>query len=286
MRDAFSRAVDRCIEVADRVAGWGDRLLRGRGIRRAWLVLAAVAAVPMLVLGAGQAASVLAHEARSEVVVVDAAAVVALAIDNTAGTVTVVGVDAATAVTIRARISDGLRDTLVETREREGHLVVTGGCPVFWSTWCSADLTIEVPAAMHVSASGRSRVSVSDVSGGVTARSDQGAVELVRVGGTVVARAAQGRIEGTDLTAAAVDARADQGRVTLGFARSPDEVVARADQGDIDLALPDERGVDYATEAGADQGAVSVDIRQDPDSRRSITASADQGSITITYTPA
>ena len=283
MRDAVNRAVDRGIDLGDRIAAWGDRLLRGRGIRRTWLVVAVIAAVPLLVLSTGEAASVLAHEERTEVIEVDAADLAALDVDNSAGTVTVVGVDGATEVTIRARISDGLRDTGLDARERDGRLVVTGDCPLLWANWCRADLTIEVPAAMHVGASGQGRVAVSDVSGGVTARSDQGGVELVRVGGTVVARSDQGRIDGSDLTATSVDARADQGRLTLGFARSPDAVTARADQGNIDIVLPDEAGVDYATEVDADQGAVSAPIRQDPDSRRSITAHADQGSITVTY---
>lgn len=284
-RRAVGRAADRTMAAADRFTARGTRLAQGPGVRRAWLVVATLAALPLLGFGTLQAASVLAHEERTEVTEVEAAGIRGLDIDNDAGSVAVVGVDGARAITVRARIGEGLRDTGHRIAEREGRLHVTGSCPLVGSEWCSVDYTVEVPADMPVSVDGRGRVVVSDVSGGVAARSDQGRVELVRVGGPVVARSDQGRVEGTALAAATVDASSDQGRLTLEFARSPDAITARADQGDIDIVLPDEAGVDYATDIDADRGAFSAPIRQDPDSRRSITARADQGSITVTYAP-
>ena len=190
--------------AAEQVTGYRAEEVVGRPILRPDGRSDWADAVFRRVLSTGEAASVLAHEERTEVIDVDAAGLAALDVDNSAGTVTVVGVDGATGVTIRARISDGLRDTGLDTREGDGRLVVTGDCPLLWANWCRADLTIEVPADMHVTARGQGRVAVSDVSGGVNARSDQGGVELLRVGGTVVARSDQGRIDGNDLTATSV----------------------------------------------------------------------------------
>ena len=126
-------------------------------------------------------------------------------------------------------------------------------------------------------------MSLADLDGGVSAGSSTAAVELVRVGGEVTASANQSRVEGDDLTADAVDASANQGRITLEFATSPRHVTARANQGRIDIVLPDDPGVTYATDASANQGSVRDEIRQDPGSDRSITVEANQGSVTIAY---
>ena len=283
MRRAIQRAVEWTTVTADRVSAWGARLLHGRGVHVAWLVIACLAAVPLLGFGVIQAASTVAHEERTEVTSIDTADVTALDVDNDAGSVTVVGVEDSDAVVVRAQISDGLRETGHRVVRRDGQLFVRGSCPIFGSEWCSVDYTVEVPADMHVDVDGRDGVNVSDVAGGLVAASDAGAVELVRIGGDVTAQSDQGRIDARELTASRVDARADQGRVTLEFAESPQQIVAEADQGSIDIVLPDDEDVFYVVETDADQGSVRYRVRQNPRSDRSITAKADQGSITIRY---
>ncbi len=283
MRQAIERFVERATAIGDRVSAWGFRLLRGRGIGRAWLILACVVALPMLALGTVQAVSAIAHEERTEVAEFDAAGLDGLAVDNDAGTVTIIGVDDATAVTVHARISEGLRATGHEITERDGTLRIDGSCPLFGSEWCGVDYTVEVPADLYVNVESLEAVSVSDVSGGLVAHSTVAAVELARVGGDVTVSANQGRLEGTDLTAERVNASANQGRLSLEFAESPREIVAEANQGSVDIVLPDDEGVTFATLTEANQGAVNDRIRQDPGSDRSITVEANQGSITITY---
>ena len=270
-------------ELADRIAAWGTRVLQGRGVRRLWLVGASALAVFGLGFGTIQAASMVAHEERTEVAEIDDADIDSLAVDNGAGSVTVIGVEGADAVTVRARISDGLRATGHEITTRDRVLFVRGSCPIFGSEWCEVDYTIEVPSDMYVDVTGRDGVSATDLEGGLTAASSTSAVELLRVGGEVTVSANQGRIEGDDLTADELFASADQGRLTLGFATSPQDVTARANQGRVDIVLPDEPGVTYATDTEANQGSVSDDIRQDPGSDRSITVQANQGSVTIAY---
>ena len=283
MRDLVRRAVEWAIDVAEGLAAWGTRLLRGRGVRRAWLVVAALAAVPMLAFGTMQAASALAHEERTEVAEVDAAGLGGVVIDNEAGSVNVVGVAGADTVTVHARISEGLRATGHRVVERDDTLFVRGSCPVFGSEWCGVDYTIEVPAGLYVNVDADEGVTVSDVSGGLVAHSSAAAVELARVGGDVTVSANQGRLEGTDLTAEHVTATANQGRLSLEFAASPDSIAAQANQGSVYIVLPDDEEVAYATEAQANQGTVSDRIRQDPGSPRSIVVQANQGSITIAY---
>lgn len=285
MRTAIERFTRRLADGADRFATRGDRLVRGPGVRRAWLVVGCLATVPILGLGLVQAASTLAHEEHAEVATFDAADLSGVVVDNGAGSVSVVGVEDARSVTVHARISEGLRATGHEISARDGQLRVDGSCPLFGSEWCGVDYTIEVPEDLRVAVDARGGVSVSDTSGGVVARS-RSHVELVRVGGEVEASADQGRLEGRDLSAGRVVADADQGRVVLEFATSPDAIDVEADQGTVDIVLTYEEDVFYAPpETEADQGTVSDRINQDPRSDRTIAVKADQGNITIRYAP-
>jgi hypothetical protein len=283
MRRFIDRVNEWFVTRADRLAAWGTRLLRGRGIRRAWLVVGCLLAVLLLAVGAMQATSVLAHEERTERTEVAAGELTGVMVDNDAGSIEVVGVDGADTVVVQARISEGLRSTGHRIGERDGMLVVHGTCPLFAAEWCGVDYTIEVPVDMYVDVSGTEGVRVSDVAGGVNAHSRASAVELARVGGDVTASANQGRLEGTGLTAARVHARANQGSLSLEFAESPREIVAAANQGSVDIVLPEDPDLSYATVTDADQGSVNNRINTSPRSDRSITVEANQGSISITY---
>jgi hypothetical protein len=278
-----ARLIERMVAFADRVSAWGSRVLRGRGVRIVWLALGSIAAVVGLGFGTLEAASVVAHEERTQVVEVDATGLDSVAVDNDAGSVTIIGVAGAESVTVRARISEGLRATGHEIDERDGVLSVRGSCPLFGSDWCSVDYTIEVPPDMYVDARAVDGLSVTDQRGGLAAHSSQSSVELVRVGGDVTVSADQGRIEGDALTATRVSASANQGRFIAEFATSPDHIAVDADQGQVDIVLPDDPDVEYATDTRASQGTVTTDIRTNSRSERTITVYADQGSITIGY---
>ena len=285
MRKRIGRAIDRATATADRLTAKGLRLLAGNGVRIAWLVVGCLAAVPLLGFGVIQAASTVAHEERTEVTTIDLATtdVTGLVVDNGAGSVTVVGVDDADAIVVRAHISDGLRDTGHRVTTRDDHVFVRGTCPLFGSEWCDVDYTIEVPTDLYVNAKGLGSVTVSDVDARVIADSTTGGVDLVRLGGEITATSDQGRLEGRDLTARRVTARADQGRVSLEFTESPDMVDAEADQGSIDIVVPDDPDVFYAIDPDADQGSTSLRVNQDTRSDRTIRVKADQGSITVRY---
>jgi hypothetical protein len=278
-----SRFVDRWVTRGDRISAWGDRVLRSRGIRRTWLIGASGLGGLLLVWSTLQVVELLAHEERTEDAEVPAAGLDALVVDNSAGSVTVVGVDGADAVSVHARISDGFRPSGHSVVERDGRLVVEGSCPIFLSSWCDVDYTIEVPSGLPVDIDSEGSITVSDVDDGLVANSDSGGIDLSRVGGDVDISADQGRLEGTDLAASRVTASADEGRVRLQFAEPPRHVDVSADQGSVELVLPDAEGVFYAVETSVDQGSLTNSIGSDPDSDRSIRVEADQGDITITY---
>jgi Putative adhesin len=278
-----ARLIERMVAFADRVSAWGARVLEGRAVRLIWLGLGSIVAVLGLGFGTLEAASVVAHEEHTEVVEVDAAGRASVAVDNDAGSVTIIGVNGAESVTVRARISEGLRATGHLVDQTDGVLSIRGTCPLFGSDWCSVDYTIEIPPEMYVDARAVDGLSVTDQRGGLAAHSSQSSVELVRVGGDVTVSANQGRIEGDSLTATRLSASADQGRFIADFTTSPDHISVDADQGQVDIVLPDDPEVEYATDAQANQGTVTTDIRTNSQSERTITVQADQGSITIGY---
>jgi hypothetical protein len=278
------RLFDWLATTGDRMTAWGLRLLGGRGVRRAWLIVASVAGVSLLLTGTIQVTSLIAHEVTTEVSEIPATGVSRLDINNDAGPTRVVGVDGAETITVRARISNGLREPGHEVSRDGDTLVVEASCPIIGSQWCAVDYTVEVPSDMDIDADTRGRLTITDLTGELRLDADQGSVDLARVGGDITVSASQGSVDAVDLTATRVSAEANQGRLDLAFATSPNEIVAEANQGSVTILLPDE-DVFYATQTEADQGSATSDIREDPTADRTITAESNQGSITITYAP-
>jgi hypothetical protein len=278
------RLFDWLATTGDRMTAWGLRLLGGRGVRRAWLIVASVAGAFLLLIGTIQVTSLIAHEVTTEVSEIPATGVSRLDINNDAGPTRVVGVDGAETITVRARISNGLREPGHEVSRDGDTLVVEASCPIIGSQWCAVDYTVEVPSDMDIDAGTRGRLTITDLTGELRLDADQGSVDLARVGGDITVSANQGSVDAVDLTATRVSAEANQGSLDLAFATSPDEIVAEANQGSITILLPDE-DVFYATQTEANQGSATSDIREDPTADRTITAESNQGSITITYAP-
>jgi hypothetical protein len=254
-------------------------------VRRAWLIGASLVTVPVLLFGATQVASALAHEERTEVSEFDAAGLRGVDIDNAAGSIRIVGVEDADTVTVNARISDGWRSTGHDVRREGDRLMIEGSCPVFLSDWCNVRYTIEVPSDLAVvAAADNGRVTVTDIAGDVEASSDNGRVELARIEGNVALHSDNGSVTATELRRASrAEATSDNGDVRLEFLDPPDDVVARSDNGSIEVVLPD-TGELYQVDAHSDNGTVSTGgVGTRPGSDRAITADSDNGDVTITY---
>src|SRR5918996_3341428 len=254
-------------------------------VRRAWKIVGTLVAVPVLLFGGFQVAGALAHEERTEVSELDAAGLRRIEIDNDDGSVRLVGIEDADAVTVTARISDGWRATGHDVR-REGHsAVVEGTCPIVVSEmWCSVDYTIELPSDLAVMVrSDNGGVTVTDMAADVEASSDNGRIELARIQGDVLLESDNGLVTASDLRAARAEATTDNGSVSLTFVDPPDDVVATTDNGSIDIVVPDTDDF-YRVEADTDNGTRSTGgIGTSPDADRTITATSDHGDVTITY---
>jgi hypothetical protein len=254
-----------------------------RKIDRAWKIAGSLVAVPVLVIGATQVASALAHEERTEASEVDATGLRTIDVDNAAGSIRVVGVEGADTVSISARISDGWRKSGHRVHRDGDRLVVEGSCPNFLSDWCNVRYTIEVPSDLAVVAQAdNGRVTVTDLEGDVEARADNGRIELARIEGDVIADSDNGSVTATDIRAATAEATSDNGDVLLEVVDPPQSISGESDNGDVEVVLPrSDLLYDVATET--DNGSVTMSVRFDPNSDRSITATSDNGDVSVHY---
>jgi Toastrack DUF4097 len=262
-----------------------DATTPSRRVRRTWLIVGSLVTLPVLLFGASSVASALAHEERTEVSTFDAAGLRSVDIHNDSGSVRVVGVGEAAAITVNAHISDGLRPTQHDVWREGDRLVVAASCPAFLADWCSVRYTVEIPSDLPVAVhADDGRVTVTDVAADVEASSDNGRVELARIEGDIDLRSDNGSVTATAIRQASrAEATSDNGGVRLEFLDSPDDVVARSDNGSVDVVIPDDGGIAYNVDADSDNGTVSFPIRTDPDGDRTITATSDNGDVTITY---
>jgi Putative adhesin len=262
-----------------------DTVTPSRRVRRTWLIVGSLVTVPVLLFGATEVASALAHEERTEAAAFDADGLQSVEVDNAAGPVRIVGVEDTDTVRVTARISDGWRATGHDVRRDGDRLVVEGTCPNFLSDWCNVRYTIEVPSDLGVAAeTDNGRVTVTDIAGDVEASSDNGRIELARIEGSVVLHSDNGSVTATGIRRASrAEATSDNGGVRLEFLDPPDDVVATSDNGSVDVVIPDDGAIAYRVDAESDNGTVSFPVRTDPDGDRTITAQSDNGDVTITY---
>ena len=244
-----------------------------------------LAAVGLLGMGTVQAVAQLAHEEETIVRRLDGADVRTVDIDNGAGSVRVVGTPG-DEVTIRARVSHGLRSTGHDERLEGDRLVLDASCPLFASNFCSVSYTVEVPQGVSVRIHAEASIRVADIAGDVVADTSNGRIQADRIGGDVRLDSANGRVVGTDLESATAHAASDNGAVELEFLEPPRTVVADSDNGSVEVVLPDTPD-DYILDTSSDNGGLfrMPRRRRDPDSERTVTASSDNGDVTVRYAP-
>ena len=249
--------------------------------RSAWLAVGSVVGAAGLGWGTLQAVGLLAHEERTEQVVLDAAPIQVLDVVAD-GSIRVVAADVEE-ITITARVSDGLRRAENDHRVVGHRLVVRGSCPTFDIMWCGVGYTIEVPPGTQVVArSENGRIELTGVAGDVDAESDNGSVVATDLSGSARLVSTNGSVRGTRLSGPVVDADSDNGAVLLEFADAPQAVSARSDNGRVDVVVP-RTDVLYRVDISASNGSEVNDVRTDPESERSMTVHSDNGDVSIRY---
>lgn len=229
-------------------------------VRVLWNVFGALLLVGALSWGAYQVVVLLAHEERTEVA--SYRGVETIDVSNGAGPVRIVAGDSDDVV-VTSRISDGLRSTGNRHAVANGVLELRASCPNFGSDFCYVGYTIEVPRDIAVVArSGHDSVTLSGLAGSVRASSDNG------------------RVEATDLRSASVEADSDNGRVELQFTEAPTTVTATADNGSVEVIVPND-GEAYRLDVESANGSTTEAVPVNSASSRSITVQTDNGRATV-----
>jgi hypothetical protein len=250
------------------------------GVRRAWRIAAALAAVALVFWGVTQTVSVLAHEEHTEHASFPADGIEVVDIDLSSGSVELTAADV-DEITVDARISDGLRRTGHDERIEGNTLVLRGTCPIFLTTFCSVHYDVTVPRDVDVRADlDNGRLQVVGTTGSIDASSDNGSIALVDVEGDVEIDSDNGSLEADGLVARTVTAETDNGSIDLGFAEPPTFVDADSDNGSVEVRLPEVAG-GYRVDMDTDNGSTDLGVATDPASDRHITATSDNGAVRV-----
>jgi hypothetical protein len=256
-------------------------------MRRAfWSVTGSVLFAGAVGSGTYNVAILLGHDEYTEEVAYDATDVHAIDIGNDAGSVTVVGTDAATdigRITLTAKISSGIRETENRHEIVDGVLIVRASCPNFGSSWCDAQYTLEVPHDVDVVIhSDNDGIRVDDIAGAVDVDADNGSVRAARLSGDVAMSTDNGNITAEELSSAMTSFDTDNGNVRASFTVAPQSVRATSDNGNVTVELP--RGDNaYRVESSTDNGSTDIEVREDPAGERVIDVTTDNGDLHVRY---
>ncbi len=244
-----------------------------------WRAFGTVLVLGMLVSGTFNVLGLLAHGERVDESSFPAADVTALDVSNGTGSVRIVGTDD-DQVTMRVEIGEGLRSTGVSEEIVDGVLHLRGTCPNYGSDWCHVRYRIEIPRDRPVTVdTDDGSIEITGMTATVDVHGDNGSIEASDLSGPFIASSDNGRIEGLSLASTQVDARTDNGRVTLQFDVAPTTVTGRSDNGSVEVVVPD-TGEAYRLNITTRNGDRRDDLRVDPDSDRSITIATDNGDVT------
>jgi hypothetical protein len=227
---------------------------------------------------------------------VPAAGLRAVTTDTTSGSVTVTGAATATLTITATPRFQGTAPTLT-SRVADGTLSVTARCPQ--EPRCDVSITVVMPAGLAARAhADQGEVTVSKLSGPVTASTNQGDISLSALAGAVTATAAegsiglnaltgpvaartsQGQIDAVGLAGKTVALSSAQGDIDALFWAPPGLVTAATGEGSVVIRLPST--VTYQVFATCQVGSTSVTVPQSGNSPHVVNASTDVGSVTVT----
>ena len=268
------------------------RLTPGRGF-------ALVLGVPVaLTLMAGGGYSIVQNLGRASFPVPDTAITVpssGLAVNLNGGNATVRGDSSLTSV---AQLTGTVTYALGRPSLHVHAGDVSLNCPFIDGGNCGLDATVEAPAGSALKlTSGGGDLSVSGLSGAVSASTDGGNVTASRLSadvtlssgggdvtvsqlsGTVGLHTDGGNINGTGISSTDVTAATGGGDITLTLTRAPRDLAVSTDGGNVTIVVP--AGVSYDVQARSAGGSVSKDVAMSSTSPYKITATSGGGDITI-----
>jgi hypothetical protein len=212
-----------------------------------------------------------------------------LSVDLTVGEVQIVPGAKDDEISVRRRLTYGLRRPFVEERiDGDTFRVRDGNCAVPVGTACHVRWLIQVPRGLPVEVTTRSgAITVSGLSGLVKLTSHSGEVRARTLSGTAIQLLSyNGKVTGTDIRSGLVVATSTTTPISLTFSTPPKRVWAKSQTGSVGVILPP--GTEpYKIDAQGGPTAIGTisDVKDDPKANRSITVKSDKGDVSVRQNP-
>ncbi len=210
-----------------------------------------------------------------------------VSIDLTVGEVQIVPSSKDGEISVRRRLTYGLRRPFVEERIDGGTFRLRdSNCPVPVATACHVRWLLQVPRSLPVDVTTRSgMITVTGLSGSVKLTSTSGAVRARSLSGPAIQLLShEGKVTGTDLRSTHVVATSQTGAISLTFSTHPRLVRGHSTSGPVGIVLP--HGEEsYKVNARAERGSRTITARTDPNAERSITVRSDEDDVSVLQSP-
>jgi Putative adhesin len=272
-------------------------------IGSAWLVVGAVLAAVLVLVGAYTIVTNLAYRRLSPSVRTFRSPVRVLDVDVDSGSV-VVEPWSGVGASVTSTVTQGTTSPSNVEAVAGGMLRINSSCGASYlgDDRCKLDVMVRVPAVTKVTVetedgdirangvtgslalhSDQGDVTVIGARGRLDLSSGQGDVTVIGARGRLALHSDQGEVDASRLTSAFVTATSGQGDVNVAFAAAPGDVLATSAQGSVSVDLP-KGPTAYRILASSSQGSVSTGaVHSDSTSRRVVTATSGQGDVSVRY---
>lgn len=213
----------------------------------------------------------------------------AVSIELAVGEVQIVPSDKDDEISVRRRLTYGLRRPFVEERiDGATFRVRDGNCPRPVAD-CHVRWLLEVPRGL--------RLEITTKTGDITVAGMTGPVNLTSASGAVTAQALSGQtaqllsyegpVTGTEMRSTHVVATSRSGDISLTFRTPPKLVRGVSTTGSVGVVLPDGDETYKIVAATAPNMSKTIAVaKRDPEATRSVTVRSDRGPVTVLQSPA
>lgn len=168
-------------------------------------------------------------------------------------------------IVIKARITDGLRETSYELGRDNNEFSIVGRCIPWLSLGCGVQVTIAVPDGYPI-----------------LIATGSGDVKVVGLKDRVVTVATgSGEVTGSKLSVTEFSVNTDGGHVAADFTKQPYALKVTTKSGNIRAVIPAGK-ISYLTTVKSTTGRVSSNLRSDPKGDGLVRLLSDQGDIRVT----
>lgn len=205
-----------------------------------------------------------------------------VSIDLTVGEVQILPSQKDDEISVRRRVTYGLKAPVLEERiDGDTFRVSDGGCAMPGVAGCHVKWLLQVPPHL--------RLSITTKTGDITVRGMAAAVSLTSDSGDVIARTLSGQtvslrsdkgsVSGNDIRSSLAVATSQTGDISLTFRVPPRFVRGYTSSGTVLVLLPEGDEAYKVTATG--QGKNISGVKEDENANRSINVRSDTGAVTV-----